>query len=104
MAYLPDWQAALPRLLEETSIENKYSYIRSYKAGINSDNPSSANSQAVFLSASLLCELLINWHENADVKKVKELAFLSAKLRRMCYQYRSDAGLPMATFVCLPRC
>ncbi|MFY0639837.1 MAG: immunity 49 family protein [Bermanella sp.] len=98
MTYLPDWSAALPRLLEETSIENKSSYIRGYQTGINSDNPSSANSQAVFLSANMLCELLINWHENADVKKVKELAFLSSKLRRMCYQYRSDAGLAYGNF------
>ncbi len=98
MAYKPDWEAALPRLLENAEEEYKQRWIRSYRVGIASSKPGSASSPATFLSQNHLCSLLINWHEHGSLNEVKQLAYTSAILRRMEYLYRPDAGLAYGTF------
>ena len=98
MAYKPDWEAALPRLLDNATEEYKQRWMRSYRTGIASSKPRSAGSAATFLSQNHLCSLLIDWHEQGSLNEVKQLAYTSAKLGRMVYLYRPDAGLAYGTY------
>lgn len=97
MAYSPDYDDELARLLAHSEPEALQKTINGYHQLIVTD-PTRTSITIGSLSTRYIAYLLADWIQSSNLNRLKSYANLSARMKRMSYVYNPAAGLAYGTF------
>lgn len=85
MAYLPDYDAALEHLLTRSTDQELDMMVTGYQ-NLKQSAPEQIHKPLMGIGSVYLPRSLACWIQTGDIQLVKQLAYMSAKARRMAYQ------------------